>query len=109
MVKLLLAAVICKKPTSYCIEYHICFVKMFEIILLFTVLCPHVFRVEDLRDSTAHAEIVCIREASNKLKSWRLAVVLHTHSFMFFGLDCVEVLQKNSILLNHLPFKYFVC
>jgi hypothetical protein len=82
---------------------------MFEIILLFTVLCPHVFRVEDLRDSTAHAEIVCIREASNKLKSWRLAVVLHTHSFMFFGLDCVEALQKNSILLNHLPFKYYVC
>uniref|UniRef100_A0A0E0HR72 tRNA(adenine(34)) deaminase n=1 Tax=Oryza nivara TaxID=4536 RepID=A0A0E0HR72_ORYNI len=30
--------------------------------------------VEDLRDSTAHAEIVCIREASNKLKTWRLAV-----------------------------------
>ncbi|KAG2605619.1 hypothetical protein PVAP13_4NG082500 [Panicum virgatum] len=29
--------------------------------------------VEDLRDSTAHAEIVCIREASNKLKTWRLA------------------------------------
>ncbi|KAG8075866.1 hypothetical protein GUJ93_ZPchr0006g45969 [Zizania palustris] len=29
--------------------------------------------VEDLRDSTAHAEIICIREASNKLKTWRLA------------------------------------
>lgn len=29
--------------------------------------------VEDHRDSTAHAEIVCIREASNKLKTWRLA------------------------------------
>lgn len=29
--------------------------------------------VEDLRDSTAHAEICCIREASNKLKTWRLA------------------------------------
>ncbi|VAI73463.1 unnamed protein product [Triticum turgidum subsp. durum] len=29
--------------------------------------------VEDLRDSTAHAEIVCIREASSKLKTWRLA------------------------------------
>uniref|UniRef100_A0ACD6AED4 Uncharacterized protein n=2 Tax=Avena sativa TaxID=4498 RepID=A0ACD6AED4_AVESA len=29
--------------------------------------------VEDLRDSTAHAEIVCIREASSKLNTWRLA------------------------------------
>lgn len=29
--------------------------------------------VEELRDSTAHAEIICIREASNKLRSWRLS------------------------------------
>ncbi|KAL5224378.1 hypothetical protein ABZP36_011017 [Zizania latifolia] len=29
--------------------------------------------VEDLRDSTAHAEIICIREASKKLKTQRLA------------------------------------
>ncbi|KAK1425591.1 hypothetical protein QVD17_20945 [Tagetes erecta] len=29
--------------------------------------------VEELRDSTAHAEMVCIREASNKLHSWRLS------------------------------------
>ncbi|KAL7149279.1 hypothetical protein ABFS83_05G028700 [Erythranthe nasuta] len=29
--------------------------------------------VEELRDSTAHAEIICIREASNALKSWRLS------------------------------------
>ncbi|XP_022968649.1 tRNA(adenine(34)) deaminase, chloroplastic [Cucurbita maxima] len=29
--------------------------------------------VEELRDSTAHAEMICIREASKQLKSWRLA------------------------------------
>ncbi|KAK9155390.1 hypothetical protein Sjap_002870 [Stephania japonica] len=29
--------------------------------------------VEELRDSTAHAEMICIREASNTLRSWRLA------------------------------------
>ncbi|KAI4357893.1 hypothetical protein L6164_001811 [Bauhinia variegata] len=28
--------------------------------------------VEELRDSTAHAEMICIREASNLLRSWRL-------------------------------------
>ncbi|KAM7484498.1 hypothetical protein LguiA_000507 [Lonicera macranthoides] len=29
--------------------------------------------VEELRDSTAHAEMICIREASNILQSWRLS------------------------------------
>lgn len=29
--------------------------------------------VEELRDSTAHAEMICIREASKQLKTWRLA------------------------------------
>lgn len=29
--------------------------------------------VEELRDSTAHAEMICIREGSNVLRSWRLA------------------------------------
>ncbi|KAK9277336.1 hypothetical protein L1049_006877 [Liquidambar formosana] len=29
--------------------------------------------VEELRDSTAHAEMMCIREASNLLQTWRLA------------------------------------
>ncbi|KAF5819686.1 putative tRNA(adenine(34)) deaminase [Helianthus annuus] len=29
--------------------------------------------VEELRDATAHAEMICIREASNKLHSWRLS------------------------------------
>ncbi|VFQ66623.1 unnamed protein product [Cuscuta campestris] len=29
--------------------------------------------VEELRDSTAHAEMICIREASNILRSWRLS------------------------------------
>ncbi|KAK1361933.1 hypothetical protein POM88_046407 [Heracleum sosnowskyi] len=29
--------------------------------------------VEELRDSTAHAEMICIREASNTLRSWRLS------------------------------------
>lgn len=29
--------------------------------------------VEELRDSTAHAEMLCIRDASNLLKTWRLA------------------------------------
>ncbi|KAG5060034.1 hypothetical protein AAZX31_01G084600 [Glycine max] len=29
--------------------------------------------VEELRDSTAHAEMICIREASNLLRSWRLS------------------------------------
>ncbi|KAI4302208.1 hypothetical protein MLD38_037986 [Melastoma candidum] len=29
--------------------------------------------VEELRDSTAHAEMICIREASSVLQSWRLA------------------------------------
>lgn len=40
-------------------------------------------RVEELRDSTAHAEIICIREASNKLRSWRLSVIylsFHLHN-----------------------------
>ncbi|KAJ0095335.1 hypothetical protein Patl1_16554 [Pistacia atlantica] len=32
--------------------------------------------VEELRDSTAHAEMICIREASNVLRTWRLAQVL---------------------------------
>ncbi|KAL5717728.1 tRNA(adenine(34)) deaminase [Ranunculus cassubicifolius] len=31
--------------------------------------------VEDLRDSTAHAEMICIREASKTLQTWRLAVL----------------------------------
>ncbi|XP_050223164.1 tRNA(adenine(34)) deaminase, chloroplastic [Mercurialis annua] len=29
--------------------------------------------VEELRDSTAHAELICIREASNQLRTWRLS------------------------------------
>lgn len=29
--------------------------------------------VEELRDSTAHAEMICIRQASNLLRTWRLA------------------------------------
>ncbi|KAL7603130.1 hypothetical protein Lser_V15G15176 [Lactuca serriola] len=29
--------------------------------------------VEELRDATAHAEMICIREASNNLRSWRLS------------------------------------
>ncbi|KAM3753550.1 hypothetical protein ACB098_03G102300 [Castanea mollissima] len=29
--------------------------------------------VEELRDSTAHAEMMCIREASNLLRTWRLS------------------------------------
>ncbi|KAL2542712.1 tRNA(adenine(34)) deaminase [Abeliophyllum distichum] len=29
--------------------------------------------VEELRDSTAHAEMICIREASNVLRTWRLS------------------------------------
>ncbi|PWA50925.1 CMP/dCMP deaminase, zinc-binding [Artemisia annua] len=29
--------------------------------------------VEELRDSTAHAEMICIREASNNLRSWSLS------------------------------------
>nr|XP_043623864.1 tRNA(adenine(34)) deaminase, chloroplastic [Erigeron canadensis] len=29
--------------------------------------------VEESRDSTAHAEMICIREASNNLRSWRLS------------------------------------
>ncbi|KAJ8445394.1 hypothetical protein Cgig2_010752 [Carnegiea gigantea] len=29
--------------------------------------------VEELRDSTAHAEMICIREASNFLRTWRLS------------------------------------
>ncbi|KAI3452965.1 hypothetical protein Pfo_009628 [Paulownia fortunei] len=29
--------------------------------------------VEQLRDSTAHAEMICIREASNMLRTWRLS------------------------------------
>ncbi|EOY02193.1 TRNA arginine adenosine deaminase, putative isoform 1 [Theobroma cacao] len=29
--------------------------------------------VEELRDSTAHAEMICIREASSTIRSWRLA------------------------------------
>ncbi|KAK2635911.1 hypothetical protein Ddye_030703 [Dipteronia dyeriana] len=29
--------------------------------------------VEELRDSTAHAEMICIREASSALRTWRLA------------------------------------
>ncbi|XP_051148520.1 tRNA(adenine(34)) deaminase, chloroplastic [Andrographis paniculata] len=30
-------------------------------------------KVEELRDSTAHAEMICIREASNILRTWRLS------------------------------------
>ncbi|MQL70893.1 hypothetical protein Taro_003197, partial [Colocasia esculenta] len=30
--------------------------------------------VDNLRDSTAHAEMICIREASNLLRTWCLAV-----------------------------------
>ncbi|CAI9775169.1 unnamed protein product [Fraxinus pennsylvanica] len=31
--------------------------------------------VEELRDSTAHAEMICIREASNMLQTWRLSIM----------------------------------
>lgn len=58
-----------------------------------------VFRVEDLRDSTAHAEIVCIREASNKLKTWRLAVVFFTSSKIFSWLNNVEALEQLNLIL----------
>ncbi|KAK4376516.1 hypothetical protein RND71_002812 [Anisodus tanguticus] len=34
--------------------------------------------VEELHDSTAHAEMLCIHEASNTLRTWRLSVVLYT-------------------------------
>lgn len=39
------------------------------------MLMSSFFRVEELRDSTAHAEMICIREASKQLKTWRLAVI----------------------------------
>ncbi|XP_076911215.1 uncharacterized protein LOC143569116 [Bidens hawaiensis] len=38
-----------------------------------TILARGYNLVEELRDSTAHAEMVCIREASNKLHSWKLS------------------------------------
>ncbi|KAJ6726459.1 CYTOSINE DEAMINASE FAMILY MEMBER [Salix purpurea] len=31
--------------------------------------------VEELRDSTSHAEMICIREASHQLRTWRLSVL----------------------------------
>ncbi|XP_027360063.1 tRNA(adenine(34)) deaminase, chloroplastic isoform X2 [Abrus precatorius] len=34
--------------------------------------------VEELRDSTAHAEMICIREASNLLRTWRLSARIDT-------------------------------
>lgn len=42
--------------------------------------------VEELRDSTAHAEVICIREASNILRTWRLSV--NYLSFAFFKKNC---------------------
>lgn len=41
-------------------------------------------RVEELRDSTAHAEMICIREASNQLRTWRLAVIVCLKTLVYF-------------------------
>lgn len=48
---------------------------MLNCSLCFSYILFFIFRVEELRDSTAHAEMICIREASNALRSWRLAVI----------------------------------
>jgi hypothetical protein len=68
-----------------------------------------VFRVEDLRDSTAHAEIVCIREASSKLKTWRLAVLFHTQElsvFLFSPVKALKIILCSPI--KSFPFLYYI-
>lgn len=55
--------------------YSLIFV-LYSWMFSFVHLCKDLdLRVEELRDSTAHAEMICIREASNLLRTWRLAVI----------------------------------
>lgn len=69
MERLLLVDATCK--------FHVIIFILFHWILFyFEVLTRNVyFRVEELRDSTAHAEMICIRAASNVLRTWRVAVI----------------------------------
>lgn len=59
-----------------CKFHEIVFILFHWILLSFDVRTRNVyFRVEELRDSTAHAEMICIRVASNVLRTWRLSVI----------------------------------
>ncbi|KAG7013065.1 tRNA(adenine(34)) deaminase, chloroplastic [Cucurbita argyrosperma subsp. argyrosperma] len=55
--------------------------------------------VEELRDSTAHAEMICIREASKQLKSWRLAVMF----WAVFDLDHFVRSQETTLYVTLEP------
>ncbi|RWW32426.1 hypothetical protein GW17_00002900 [Ensete ventricosum] len=50
--------------------------------------------VEERRDATAHAEMICIREASNLLRTWRLAVI-----FCNFQ-NCSVTFDYNELFAN---------
>lgn len=54
------------------ISLYVCFIIKCFLLDIYTDVF---IRVEELRDSTAHAEMICIREASNLLRTWRLAVI----------------------------------
>lgn len=60
-------------------------------------------RVEELRDSTAHAEMICIREASNALRTWRLAVISLLLSTWFkFSFQYIICMYFNDFLLFYI-------
>lgn len=65
------------------------------------------FRVEELRDSTAHAEIVCIREASNLLRTWRLSVSLSYSQSLIFTLNLYLIVIAHSSFLCGYYLFYF--
>jgi hypothetical protein len=70
MEKLLQGEATCKSFFFFALvhSFQLPFLSIFN---LYQNIC---FRVEELRDSTAHAEMICIREASKLLNSWRLSV-----------------------------------
>lgn len=79
-----------------------CDIILFFVIALFFNLYQNIgFRVEELRDSTAHAEMICIREASNLLRSWRLSV-----SFPCFRFEVYFDIAANSYIIFKLPLTY---
>lgn len=59
-------------------------------------------RVEELRDSTAHAEMICIREASNALRTWRLAVISLLLSWFKFSFQYIICMYLDDFLLFYI-------
>ena len=87
--------------------------KMFELCVLFHQKFPDVNLgklKEKIKDVTAHAEILCIRESAKKLKRWNLSdcdlyVTLKPCNM------CMEIIKQSRIktvyyLLDKLDYKH---